>query len=184
MNQKPLLALQDVTGGYGDVTVVQDVSLHVDPGQAVCVTGRNGVGKSTLVKLIAGQLPALSGTATFDDEDITRLPDHGRRALGLGYAPQESVVFDTLSILENLTLHYPDRDLSRYAGLFSVFPRMEERLTQLAGHQRPCIREQRVLLHLDSGPCCLVIVKLGGQQAFEGACDCLSVVVAALTQFS
>lgn len=133
MSPNPLLHLQDLCGGYGDVTVVRDVSLSVGPGQAVCVTGRNGVGKSTLVKLIAGQLPARSGALAFDDQDITHLPDHNRRSLGLGYAPQEGVVFDTLSILENLTLHYADRDLSRYAALFAVFPRMEERLAQLAG---------------------------------------------------
>jgi ABC-type branched-subunit amino acid transport system ATPase component len=128
-----LLHIRGLTGGYGDVTVVRNVSLTVDPGQAVFVTGRNGVGKSTLVKLIAGQLPALSGSVDFDGNDITRQPDHGRRSRGIGYAPQESVVFDTLSILENLTLHYADRDLTRYRDLFELFPRIGERLSQLAG---------------------------------------------------
>lgn len=133
MSDQPLLELRALTGGYGDVMVVREVALAVPAGQAICVTGRNGVGKSTLVKLIAGQLPALSGTIRFDGKDITHLPDHSRNSRGMGYAPQESVVFDTLNILENLTLHYRDRDLSRYADLFTTFPRIEERLTQLAG---------------------------------------------------
>ena len=133
MSDRPLLELDGLTGGYGDVTVVRDVTLTVPAGEAICVTGRNGVGKSTLVKLIAGQLPVSSGRIHIDGTDITALPDHSRHVLGIGYAPQESVVFDTLSILENLTLHYRDRDLGRYENLFAVFPRIRERLTQLAG---------------------------------------------------
>lgn len=133
MSDQPLLDVHDLTGGYGDVTVVRGVSLAVQSGKAVFVTGRNGVGKSTLVKLLAGQLAAASGKIVFDGTDITMSPDHGRRSSGLGYAPQESMVFDTLSIVENLTLHYPDRNLERYTKLFERFPRIGERLSQLAG---------------------------------------------------
>ncbi|MDA4845908.1 ABC transporter ATP-binding protein [Hoeflea poritis] len=128
-----LLRVDGLAGGYGDVTVVRDVSLRVDGGQAVFLAGRNGVGKSTLVKLIAGQLAATGGTTTLDGRDMTALPQHGRRLHGIGYAPQEGVVFDDLSILDNLTLHYPDRDLNRYGDLFRLFPRIEERLQQMAG---------------------------------------------------
>ncbi|WP_419913987.1 ABC transporter ATP-binding protein [Hoeflea sp.] len=128
-----LLQVDNLSGGYGDVTVVRDVSISADRGQAVFITGRNGVGKSTLVKLIAGQLEPESGSIAMQGHDVTALPAHGRRQSGIGYAPQESVVFDTLSILENLTLHYPDRDLERYHDLFGQFPRIEERLQQTAG---------------------------------------------------
>ncbi|MEM9104375.1 MAG: ATP-binding cassette domain-containing protein, partial [Pseudomonadota bacterium] len=93
MSDHLLLELDSLTGGYGDVTVVRDANLTVPAGQTICVTGRNGVGKSTLVKLIAGQLPVLSGTIRFNDADITALHDHNRQSLGIGYAPQESVVF-------------------------------------------------------------------------------------------
>ncbi|WP_136660612.1 ATP-binding cassette domain-containing protein [Nitratireductor sp. XY-223] len=128
-----LLDVNGLSGGYGDVTVVRGVSLAAGSGQAVFVTGRNGVGKSTLVKLIAGQLPAESGTISMKGQDVTALPAHGRRRCGIGYAPQEGVVFDGLSIFENLTLHRPDRDLTRYRELFGQFPRIEERLQQTAG---------------------------------------------------
>ncbi|MEX3007506.1 ATP-binding cassette domain-containing protein [Hoeflea sp. TYP-13] len=133
MTGTPLMAVRNLTGGYDDVTVIRNVSLDVHPGQAVFVTGRNGVGKSTLVKLIAAQLQATDGTITFNGRDITEEPGHSRRSVGIGYAPQESVVFDTLTIFENLTLHYRDRDLTRYDNLFSLFPRIGERLAQLAG---------------------------------------------------
>ena len=133
MTGHALLDIRDVTGGYGDVTVVRGVSLAVQHGQAAFVAGRNGVGKSTLAKIIAGQLPVFSGAIAIGGTDLTLQPDHARRANGLGYAPQESVVFDTLTILENLTLHYKDRDLARYERLFEFFPRIGERLDQLAG---------------------------------------------------
>ena len=128
-----LLKVEGLSGGYGDVTVVRDVSVTVDGGQAVFVTGRNGVGKSTLVKLIAGQLGLGNGSIAMAGRDVTTLPAHGRRQSGIGYAPQEGVVFDDLPIFENLTLHYPDRDLDRYRDLFRLFPRIEERLLQTAG---------------------------------------------------
>ncbi|MEM6464400.1 MAG: ATP-binding cassette domain-containing protein [Pseudomonadota bacterium] len=133
MSRNGVLEVQDLAGGYGEITVVRGLSLSVKQGQAVFLTGRNGVGKSTLAKLVAGHLPATAGTIRFDGKDFTSQPDHARRPAGLGYAPQESTVFDTLSILENLTLPYDDRDLSRYNELFLLFPRIKDRLTQLAG---------------------------------------------------
>ncbi len=127
------LAIDKLSGGYGDITVIRDVSLTVEPGKVVFVTGRNGVGKTTLIKLIAGQLAAQSGNIHFGDRDLRAEPPHSRRAAGIGYAPQESVVFDDLSVRDNLTLQYRDRDLARYEALFSSFPRLQERRAQRAG---------------------------------------------------
>ncbi|MEO4043924.1 ATP-binding cassette domain-containing protein [Hoeflea sp. CAU 1731] len=127
------LAISKLSGGYGDITVIRDVSLTVEPGKVVFVTGRNGVGKTTLIKLIAGQLAAQSGHIIFGERDMRAEPPHARRAIGIGYAPQESVVFDDLSVRENLTLQYRDRDLARYEALFVSFPRLKERRAQRAG---------------------------------------------------
>lgn len=135
MKDGPLLSVENLSGGYGDIIVVNDLSLVLPEGEAACVTGRNGVGKSTLVRLITGALKPASGKVVFDGQDLTAAPAHGRarQGQGMGYAPQEGVVFDTLTVSENLTLHHRDRSLERYSDLFTAFPRLSERLAQRAG---------------------------------------------------
>ena len=133
MSGSPLLSVEDLSGGHGDIIVVNHVSLSLAKGQALCVTGRNGVGKSTLVRLITGSLKPASGRVVFEGQNLTDAPAHGRARQGMGYAPQEAVVFDTLTVAENLTLHHRDRSLERYASLFAAFPRLPDRLTQRAG---------------------------------------------------
>lgn len=128
-----VLAIEDLRGGYGDIQVVNGFSARVEQGEAVFVTGRNGVGKTTLLRLVAGSLTPSHGQVLLDEEDVTMLPGHRRSGLGMGYAPQEQVVFGGLTVAENLTLHHNDRSLSRYDRLFVAFPRMKERLQQQAG---------------------------------------------------
>ena len=129
----PLLSIDGLCGGYGDITVIHDFSAAVAPGEVAFVTGRNGVGKSTLVKLVAGQLPIREGRSTFRGHDLTAAPGHRRRHLGLGYAPQEDIVFNELTVAENLTLQYESRSLDRYEALFGLFPVLRERLAQRGG---------------------------------------------------
>ena len=129
----PLLAIEGLRGGHGDIDVIHGFSAVVAPGELAFVTGRNGVGKSTLVKLVAGHLPVRSGRITLRGEDLTTAPGHRRRHRGLGYAPQEGIVFDEVTVAENLTLQYADRSLDRYEALFARFPFLAERLGQRAG---------------------------------------------------
>ena len=129
----PLLSIDGLGGGYGDITVIHRFSATVVPGELAFITGRNGVGKSTLVKLVAGHLPIRTGRLIFRGHDLTATPGHRRRHLGLGYAPQEGIVFDELSVAENLTLQYASRSLARYEALFGFFPVLRERLAQRAG---------------------------------------------------
>ena len=129
----PLLSIDGLRGGHGDITVIHGFSATVAPGELAFVTGRNGVGKSTLVKLVAGHLPIQAGRLTFRGRDLTTAPGHRRRHRGLGYAPQEGIVFDELTVAENLTLQYGDRSLDRYEALFGHFPFLAERLAQRAG---------------------------------------------------
>ena len=133
MSAAPLLSMENLTGGYGEIVIVTDMSLAVAAGEALCVTGRNGVGKSTLVRLVTGALKPASGKVIFEGGDLTFAPAHGRARQGMGYAPQEGVVFDTLTVGENLTLHHSDRSLDRYRELFAMFPRLPDRLGQRAG---------------------------------------------------
>lgn len=128
-----LLTLDDLSGGHGDISVVRRFSLVVETGTVTCIVGRNGVGKTTLVRLVTGSLQPRSGEVLFAGKPVTALPAHRRRAIGMGFAPQEGVVFDGLTVLENLTLHFPDRSIQGYRALFDRFPRIEERLAQRAG---------------------------------------------------
>ena len=128
-----ILDVKGLSGGYDDLIIVKDITLRVSSGQVVSLTGRNGVGKSTLMKLISGTLKFTNGTVFFLNSDIQKIAKHKRFDLGMSYAPQESIVFDELSLEENLTLHYEDSSLERYERLFKRFPRLEERLAQKAG---------------------------------------------------
>ena len=128
-----VLSIDGLVGGHGEITVIRDFSAAIGPGEVAFVTGRNGVGKSTLVKLVAGHLPTRAGRVTFRGRDLTASPGHCRRHLGMGYAPQEGIVFNELTVAENLTLQYGNRSLVRYEALFALFPFLRERLVQRAG---------------------------------------------------
>ena len=128
-----LASIDGLRGGYGDITVIHDFSAAIAPGEVAFVTGRNGVGKSTLVKLVAGHLPIRAGRVTFRGRDLGAVPGHRRRHLGLGYAPQEDIVFNELTVADNLTLQYESRSLDRYEALFGLFPVLYERRAQRSG---------------------------------------------------
>jgi len=129
----PRLAFEGVAGGYGDVDVVRGVSGAVAAGEALCIVGRNGVGKSTLLKLLFGQLPCRAGSVRYEGREVQALEATERRALGISYCPQERPVFDDLSVRDNLTLMRPDRRLDAFEPLFLRFPVLGRRLAQHAG---------------------------------------------------
>src|SRR5690606_24737373 len=87
-----LLAFDDVAGGYGTTTIVRGVTGAVAAGEVLCLLGRNGVGKSTLMKLLAGHLRPWRGAISFKGRPIATLDPAARRALGITYCPQERVV--------------------------------------------------------------------------------------------
>lgn len=128
-----ILEVRGLSGGYGDLVVVRDISLNVRNGIVISITGRNGVGKTTLMRLISGSLPLNSGEIHFLGKKINGVAEHERFALGISYAPQERIVFDGLTVEDNLTLHYQESGLKRYSDLFDKFPRLHERLEQRAG---------------------------------------------------
>jgi ABC-type branched-subunit amino acid transport system ATPase component len=127
------LEFDGVVGGYGGVVVVRGVSGAVAAGEVLCVIGRNGVGKSTLMKMLFGQLPCRAGNVRFEGRAVERLGATERRAIGIGYCPQERPVFDDLSVRDNLTLMRPDRRLDAFEPLFARFPILARRLAQHAG---------------------------------------------------
>ena len=87
---------------YGESHILFDVDIKVKPGEVVCLSGRNGVGKTTLLKGIIGLLPARTGKIYFENNDITKTTPAERAKLGMGYVPQGRDIFSTLSVHENL----------------------------------------------------------------------------------
>jgi len=129
----PRLAFDGLVGGYGGVVVVRGVAGAVAAGEVLCVIGRNGVGKSTLLKMLFGQLPCREGVVRFEGRAVERIEASQRRALGISYCPQERPVFDDLSVRDNLTLMRADRRLDAFEPLFARFPILKRRLAQHAG---------------------------------------------------
>jgi branched-chain amino acid transport system ATP-binding protein len=97
-----LLELESATKRYGALTVVDDLSLHVDAGEALGVVGPNGAGKTTALSLIAGDVPLTSGRVRFDGEDVTRAPAHARCRAGIGRTFQVPRPFLEMTVFENV----------------------------------------------------------------------------------
>jgi len=129
------LELVNLTSGYGSSTVVHGVSLDIAPGEILALVGKNGMGKSSLLKTILSFLPAWDGAVRLDGRDVTRLAPFRKRALGLAYAPQEQALFQDLSVRDNLRLGLSD-DRGFEASLSDIsgwFPVLTARLSQRAG---------------------------------------------------
>ncbi|MEV0995698.1 urea ABC transporter ATP-binding subunit UrtE [Nonomuraea sp. NPDC050202] len=131
-----MLSVTGLESGYGRARVLFGVSLEVGPGQLVCVMGRNGVGKTTLLNTVMGVLPATAGTVTFDGRDVTRLKPHERVRLGMGYVPQGHQCFPQLSVLGNLLVTVEAAKQPRQAidEALDLFPALKPLLKRSAGH--------------------------------------------------
>ena len=127
------LRFDSLTGGYGFIPVVRDISGMVDAGRCLCVLGRNGVGKSTLLRLLSGHLPVMSGEILLNGQDATSATPERRYGFGVSIGLQERPVFDGLSVQDNLTLMQNDRKLDRFEPYFDAFPVLKSRLRQPAG---------------------------------------------------
>lgn len=127
------LEFENLSGGYGAMTIVRDLSAKLSPGECLCVLGRNGVGKSTLIKLLSGHLPSMQGRIAIDGTDVGQLSPDKRRGCGLSYAMQERPIFDNLSVGDNLMLMQPQGSQEVYAPFFQAFPVLDKRRNQMAG---------------------------------------------------
>lgn len=148
-----LLAMQAVTGGYGEADVLHGVSLRVEPGEVVVIVGPNGAGKSTAMKAVFGLLRLRGGTITFDGQDITGWkPDRIVRR-GICFVPQTDNVFPTLTVQENLEMgaYVRDDDIRpAMERVFALFPPLLEKRRQaagtLSGGQRQMVAMGRALM--------------------------------------
>jgi urea transport system ATP-binding protein len=97
-----MFEVSNLTSAYGQSQVLHGIDLAVAPGEIVALVGRNGMGKSTLMKSLIGIMPAQSGRITVDGADVTALPSHQRVAKGLAYVPQGRQIFGTMTVRENI----------------------------------------------------------------------------------
>jgi branched-chain amino acid transport system ATP-binding protein len=143
------LELRQVSAGYGETVVIEDIDLTLAPGECISVIGRNGVGKSTLLATIMGQTVLHAGDIVLNGKSLTRLPPYRRALAGIGFVPQEREIFPSLTVRENL-------DVAARPGLwtlprvFELFPRLQERLdnagNQLSGGEQQMLSIARALL--------------------------------------
>ena len=133
-----LLNVKDLKVSYGGINAVKGIDLHVNQGELVALIGANGAGKSSSMKAIAGLLTPSTGEIHFANQETRKLPAYELVRLGLGMVPEGRGVFKRMTILENLQmgayLKTNPRDIERkLEEVYSYFPRLKERLSQLAG---------------------------------------------------
>jgi len=149
-----MLQVEHLNQYYGSSHTLRGVSLTVEKGQCVALLGRNGVGKTTLLKCLMGVLPVARGTVTWNGRDITRLKPHRRAAGGIAYVPQGRDIFARLTVEENLMMGMatlPGREAARISGeVYELFPVLKEMLGRrggdLSGGQQQQLAIARALL--------------------------------------
>jgi len=152
-----MLAIRDLHAGYGATPILFGVSLEVRAGEAVALLGKNGMGKTTLMKTAMGFLRPSRGVITFEDRDLTRLTPHEIARLGVGLVPENRRIFPGLTVRENLELGLSavsERSgalrRTRLDEVFHHFPRLRERIDQpgktLSGGEQQMLAIARVMM--------------------------------------
>ena len=131
-----LLELNGLTSGYGQTPVLFDVDMAIDRGDMVGLLGRNGVGKTTLLRSIIGLNKLTKGSLYFGDKDITKAPTYKRSRYGIAYIPQGREIIPYLSVLDNLKLGFSASGKSSKripSEIFEFFPMLKEHLSRQGG---------------------------------------------------
>jgi urea transport system ATP-binding protein len=129
-----MLSVEGLDAAYGESQVLWGVGLEVAAGEVVCLMGRNGVGKTTLLKTVMGLMPLRRGRVTFDGADITRWSPDRRARAGIGYVPQGREIFPHLSVEENLRMSLLGCGRARDIGqALDVFPALRPLLARKGG---------------------------------------------------
>ena len=149
-----MLQISSLNTYYGDSHILQGVDLAIAPGMAVGLLGRNGMGKTTLIRSLMGYVPAASGNIAWQGRDVTgRAPERMAR-LGIGYVPEGRGIFPNLSVRENLVMSARRGPSGRndwtYERVLATFPRLAERLdnggNQLSGGEQQMLSIGRALM--------------------------------------
>jgi branched-chain amino acid transport system ATP-binding protein len=144
-----LLEVDGLWAGYGNATVLEDISFKVEAGASLALLGRNGMGKTTLLATLMGATRQSRGSIRFDGQDLGVVASHRRAHAGLGWVPQERDIFASLSVEENLTVvaRPGSWDLAK---VYATFPRLQERRAnmgnQLSGGEQQMLAMGRALM--------------------------------------
>ncbi|WP_045224335.1 urea ABC transporter ATP-binding subunit UrtE [Methyloterricola oryzae] len=131
-----MLNINAINQFYGESHILWDLDMGITEGSVTCLMGRNGVGKTTLLKCVMGLLPVVSGRMEFAGQDIARIPAERRASLGIGYVPQGREIFPLLTVEENLRIGLPARaDKAREIpeAIFEIFPVLKSMLRRRGG---------------------------------------------------
>lgn len=157
MRKEVILNTVGLRAGYGGKPVLQGLEIEVREGEIIAVIGRNGVGKSTLMKSLIGLIPAMDGSIVFRGEPIEHLPAFKRARLGIGYVPQGRDVFPRLSVAENIAVGASIKGRlteQQRRDVVETFPILGERWSQRAGTMSGGQQQQlaigRVLVRIPS----------------------------------
>lgn len=134
--KESLLELSNVTAGYGPTPVLFDISMTVNQGEVVCLLGRNGVGKTTLLRSIIGLNALSQGSIVFDADDISQTPTFKRTRYGIAYIPQGREIIPYLSVLDNLKLGFAAsgrKSKKIPEEIFDFFPMLKDHLSRQGG---------------------------------------------------
>lgn len=155
-----MLSVSQLNQYYGGSHILRDLSFEVPTGKVTTLLGRNGVGKTTLLKTLMGLVPAKTGTVTFGGADLTRSPSHARVRAGIGYVPQGREIFPRLTVAENLEMGLATKPASAQVPerIFEMFPvlrqMMKRRGGDLSGGQQQQLAIGRALA---AGPKLLIL---------------------------
>jgi urea transport system ATP-binding protein len=150
-----MLTISGLSAGYGQSTILKEINIDLLPGQAICLIGRNGVGKTTLLKTIMGHIRPNLGKIVLEDNDVTGWAANRRAAAGIGYVPQGREIFPFLTVHENLlmgleALPKKERSVDLLDGMYDQFPALKTFRTKsagtLSGGQQQQLALARVLL--------------------------------------
>jgi branched-chain amino acid transport system ATP-binding protein len=144
------LEVEGVHTYYGESHVLQGISLRVEPGEVLAILGRNGMGKTTLIRSIVGFTPPRQGHVRYKDTDITRLPSFRMVELGMALVPQGRRVFPSLSVRENLDVARRGTGRWSLEQVFALFPRLRDRAAnranKLSGGEQQMLAIGRALM--------------------------------------
>lgn len=148
-----MLEVRDARASYGGPQILNGVNLSVAAGEVVAIVGRNGVGKTTLLRYMMGLVPRCQGTVSLEGKDVSSQPTHRRAMAGMGYVPQGRQIFPRLSVLDNIRVGLIARGQTADGKLDRVldyFPILRERLTApggtLSGGQQQMLAIARALV--------------------------------------
>jgi branched-chain amino acid transport system ATP-binding protein len=150
----PILAGRDLNTYYGQSHILRDVSIAIRPGETIGLMGRNGMGKTTLIRTLVGLVRARSGAVQIDGEDVTRASVHAIARRGIAYVPEGRGIFASLTVAENIAI--AERSAAdgapawTRARMLELFPRLAQRLTnrgdQLSGGEQQMLAIGRALV--------------------------------------